>query len=1298
MRRQLMRRIRPVLLGLVVTALGGLGTTCVTEPDPLDKTQSESIHKSAFDGEWYYKMTVIDTEFQNELTFVGEQSWYWMESGGNVRWEITQDHLNGYLQPQKYYDEDGVLVENIIGQQQLVLSFRIERHFDIKYLQNNTTREDLNVIVENTTDRPWDEREYIIVDWSKNLATDWFQPMGLDTETGYIVREPVAQWKNVEFYDVDDQLVNTKAWRPTQDPDIYAMNIDIQEQIHQQLRYWWYLFYYDIQGPTKLTYRFSLKKKNPEGRTPTQYEPKQYRDEFYRRFGYFRNEYPVYDPERGVLESQKQYLVNRWDVGCYTHPDTGEEYCKNMVWYLSPTTPTQEEDPDLYQWLHDAVDTWNDVFQEATGRTDRVFELRDNEPLVDADGNPVYDRYGKQRYRYEFGDIRWNFLNYVRAPQGYGLLGYGPSSTDGDTGEIINGTSNVYGAAFERYVTSAMDYFDVVAGNCTYEDVMAGNYWDEETQACDGGNPGLVAKNGPRQQFRTNFITPALATSYWPKARINQPTQHIDPVAHEAKRPLARELFEQNRRDVRPLDLGKFSIAAGTQLERMMIPSASFGSTFPGARTVDDVIGDFGVSTRLSEGRLFQYRDQLDRKESGHCMLETDFFEPTVMAFVQENRDRPRAEIKQEILRWMIYTTTVHEIGHSLGLAHNFKGSVDKANFPNEFHVAYNEYWNQVETLREQYQDAIDSGDASAYKAYTQAVNAIPSNHYRYGTASIMDYGGMWDQWNPELPKYDRAAILFAYGDKVEVREDGQWVLREYEDGDFRKDDLNDLAAPSESGRVVRYYQFCDGRRRFDDMFCMLWDRGTNATEIMRNFIIDENQRYFFRNFKRDKVNFSNSAGRYYRKWIYTYLMYAKAFAQIVVNQMWYEEFWDSLWTGLDAINDGPEARDMLPGYDREGGEDLLRASFIYYYYLLHDVLQRPDYGLHELVYDTQGNRYWESTEPQYTNADSITSTIDPGPGWGWNDKWDSQYDTTIYEDKLIRIGVEVDKVIAYELLSIPCVFNDYLWHEKANGASYWNDLWNNNGEQLWKITRAFITDDFSHDQNPWCMNETGDLQAMPFSMLEGAAGAGLIDINLPTTPTRCEAGYFPVQPGMDALYAIYPIFYGLSGSQHPWYYNYLSDYMDSQVKGGNHRFDIPYAEGSPEWDQYVAEFTNTTGTKTYQAVQSLDGLSVSYTLVDKARRVSNRIRMYQACDAGDPVTIGLPGTFGRDCAQVMSCYTGANTPAYCDVEGWDSLFSLPSLAWRDVERAEAMLIMMQDMIDLAGHYAWRTPGYLDPP
>jgi hypothetical protein len=183
----------------------------------------------------------------------------------------------------------------------------------------------------------------------------------------------------------------------------------------------------------------------------------------------------------------------------------------------------------------------------------------------------------------------------------------------------------------------------------------------------------------------------------------------------------------------------------------------------------------------------------------------------------------------------------------------------------------------------------------------------------------------------------------------------------------------------------------------------------------------------------------------------------------------------------------------------------------------------------------------------------------------------------------------------------------------------------------------------------------------------------------------------------MDALFAIYPIFYGISGSQHPWYHNHFSDYMDSQVKGGNHRFDIPYEEGTPEYDANVAEFLNSTGTKIYQAVNTRNGLSISYQMVDKARRLANRIRMIQACDAGESPELGKIGTHNRNCEEVLACFTN-NAPDYCDPEGWDSIYLYDTLAWRDLDRVEAMLIMMQDMIDLAGHYAWRTPGYLDDP
>jgi hypothetical protein len=175
----------------------------------------------------------------------------------------------------------------------------------------------------------------------------------------------------------------------------------------------------------------------------------------------------------------------------------------------------------------------------------------------------------------------------------------------------------------------------------------------------------------------------------------------------------------------------------------------------------------------------------------------------------------------------------------------------------------------------------------------------------------------------------------------------------------------------------------------------------------------------------------------------------------------------------------------------------------------------------------------------------------------------------------------------------------------------------------------------------------------------------------------------------MDALFAIKPIFYGISGAAHPWYHNALDEKLDSQVKGGNHRFDIPPGAET-------AEFLNSSGTKVYQAVQTEDKHSISYALIDNARRIRNRLDLVLACLDGKE-TKSLEGTLGtnnRTCAEVSGCYA-SNPPDWCEAEGWDASFALPAVRYADLDRIEAMLIMMQDMIDLAGHYAWRVPGYL---
>jgi len=1303
-------RLFPWPLALLALMAG----SCATEPDPLDRTQPEAVPKAIFNGEWYYLLTVTDADWDNKLTFIGEQSNTYQGKPVKVRWEIAQDKLNAFMVPQVYRDESGKVVENQAGQKSLVLSFKIKKHYDIRYRYNSTTREELNVLEENT-DRPWNEREYMEIDWSESTATNIWAPTAMEVETGSMQRDNVAVYENVEFFargatPDQDQLINTRQWDPKEDPEVHAINIDTKESISSKLRAWWQLYYGYYMEPTTVRFRHSLLKAKPLDQQT--YKPLDYPDEMFRRFGYFRTEYNVYDPDRHTTtQSEKKYYANRWDL-------SGN---KQINWYMSPAfqEAVDKGDTAIKTWIQQICDAYNKVFQEATGRTDRIVVLHENKPLLDAEGKQLERDDGTKRWAYELGDLRFPMINLTFKQSGSQPLGYGPSMPDPDTGEIIHATVHVYAGWAEWVVQRAMDQYDVAAGNCTLEDIKNGRYFDDKTGKCDAGDqsPPLdgpvngsgtttVGPNGTKIYGgqRLPVMTPALKTAYWPKADIRaaMPANMTQQLA--VAQPKLKAMYDWERKHTTQMDLRGFATIAGTPYEAQLVPQNNQHSLAPYAQgpTDPDFINEMSPATRLDPKRMDALRKQMIQEMS--VRDEPTMFEPAIHAFVQEMKGKPRSEVEKELRHWIFYNTTIHEMGHTLGLRHNFAGSADRRNFTPEFEPAHKTYWDKVDALRKTYAAKIKAGDPVAYEEYVQKVDEIPSTHNRFGSASVMDYTGDWIDWTEPVRPYDRAALHLAYGNKVEVWSDKRaaWEPQTFKAGDFDVDDpLNSTTLPK-SGRKVRYYMFCSDEKTFDDAFCTPFDRGTTATEIVRNFIRDSQINYLFSNFKRDRTGFDNWRGSYYSyKWFRQYYMYAKPFAQMTLNSIRYDEFWSSIFDGINRMVQGPESRDMKPGYYHDGGEDLLRASLLFYYHLLFDVLMRPDYGNYQMKYDTSGAAYWESTKAKYVDATKPTVFVPVGVGWGFNDYWDVQSDPQRYDVQLRRIGVELDKVVALEVLSIPMVFNDPLGYEKANGNSFWSSLWTANGVQLWDVVRGMVTDNFSHLQNPWCIKcdaacqadpkkNPPALRAYPIDYLEGLGRAGIFSkYPLPTGKNRCGPDEQPVQPGMDALFAIKPIFYAISGASHPWYHNALTDKLDSQVKGGLHRFEIPAGA-------QVAEFLNSSGTKIYQAVQTDDTMSISYTLVKNASEIRNRLDLAVACIDGTDTTglVGKPGTHNRTCADINMCYSN-NAAAWCEPEGWSSSFSLPSVRYADLDRIEAMLIMMQDMIDIAGHYSWRVPGYL---
>ena len=75
--------------------------------------------------------------------------------------------------------------------------FNITSHFDISRDYNPQTGEELNIIVENTTDRPWYQREYFRVDWSKNLVTD---ALRRSTRFARSASSAASSWRPEAYY------------------------------------------------------------------------------------------------------------------------------------------------------------------------------------------------------------------------------------------------------------------------------------------------------------------------------------------------------------------------------------------------------------------------------------------------------------------------------------------------------------------------------------------------------------------------------------------------------------------------------------------------------------------------------------------------------------------------------------------------------------------------------------------------------------------------------------------------------------------------------------------------------------------------------------------------------------------------------------------------------------------------------------------------------------------------------------------------------------------------------------------
>jgi len=333
---------------------------CAEERAPIDRVQADALKKSFFVGE-LLSDTSDDPEFYAQGTLIdvgygasqdGLFTSTYAQPLSRVKFVITEEALIARLTYERIEDSDGKGAGPTSTDGTIVAIYPITSHFDITYAYNPTTGEKLNILQENTTDRPWYEREHFRVDWSKNMATDTydFDTLSLLGVYGGIVYEPVDYYvndpsdPNRPYFDEEDGYfdVTVKAFaRPGLiDLSHFGWGIDSFPACFLEADFLNGSWPAGNCNPVELTIRQAFRKVKDGD-----YEPQDWDGYRFQAYGAFTNERFGFARNYGMTDTKWHRFINRYNIWeqsfYYADPvaKTGAVEC------FTPHTTPYGEDP-----------------------------------------------------------------------------------------------------------------------------------------------------------------------------------------------------------------------------------------------------------------------------------------------------------------------------------------------------------------------------------------------------------------------------------------------------------------------------------------------------------------------------------------------------------------------------------------------------------------------------------------------------------------------------------------------------------------------------------------------------------------------------------------------------------------------------------------------------------------------------------------------------------------------------------------------------------------------------------------
>lgn len=380
------------------------------------------------------------------------------------------------------------------------------------------------------------------------------------------------------------------------------------------------------------------------------------------------------------------------------------------------------------------------------------------------------------------GDIRNSMIVLVEDPVASSVIGYGPQTEDPVTGEIISARTIMFLGTIKKYI------------KYTYDDILRA----KAAQAAKAKGLAVGLTLSPQLQLRADAHHQRLAEAAKGSVAVDKADGKVD--ARKIKKNAATHTG-----------------GAASALKDIKLAVLDARNT-----------KKFVNRELMSQDRKSQLKFMMEAKNCafapGADEMSAGVSEQLMSKFPADAKawelltDSEKQKVMDIILPEIWVPTLIHEIGHNLGLRHNFEASKDKENFY-DFTAEQSVYSKH----------GIDS--------------AKPFS-------SVMDYGNDLKML-PIMGKYDIAALRFAYARKVEVVDEAT-------------KQVSMVSVPSTltelnlaQGQSLKAYGFCTDDHVGSNPGCERFDEGSSLLEIAQNHIKDYEEGYKTRNFRRGKVNMS---------------------------------------------------------------------------------------------------------------------------------------------------------------------------------------------------------------------------------------------------------------------------------------------------------------------------------------------------------------------------------------------------------------------------------------------------------